>query len=292
MSSLTASASILPGRPLVHGHRGCRGLRPENTLPAFLHAVALGVDVLELDVIISADAQVVVSHEPWASALYCTAPDGQPIRPADERRHNFHRLPYAAIRAYDCGQRPHPGFPEQQTMPAVKPLLAEVIQAADALARKLGRALPNYAVEVKSTVGDEPLYQPKPSRFVELVLAVLSSAQALTRSTLLSFDSRVLQAALVVQPDLPLCLLIEKPFSTESIFQELGFVPAVFGPDFRLLTASLVQALRASFPSLQLVPWTVNEPSDLQRLLSWPLAGITTDYPDRLLKLLSERIGA
>ena len=66
-------------RPQIHGHRGCRGLRPENTLPAFLHALELGVDVLEMDVVISADQQVVVSHEPWLSSLLCLDPAGQRI---------------------------------------------------------------------------------------------------------------------------------------------------------------------------------------------------------------------
>ena len=286
-SYLLSTSSV--GRPLVHGHRGCRGLRPENTLPAFLHAVALGVDVLELDVVISADAQVVVSHEPWPSALYCTAPDGRAIALAEERQHNFYHLPYAAIREFDCGRRQHPGFPEQQTMPAVKPLLAEVIRAADELAQQLGRPLPAYAVELKSTVGDEHTWQPKPGRFVDLVLATLSSARVLARATLLSFDVRLLRTARAAYPDLPLCLLVEQPFETGRLFETLGFVPAVFGPDFQLLSATIVREIKTVFPTLQLVPWTVNEPADLQAALSWPLTGITTDYPNRLLAMLRAR---
>lgn len=277
-------------RTQVHGHRGCRGLRPENTLPAFLHAVALGADVLELDVVISADAHVVVSHEPWPSALYCSAPDGGRLLPQDEQSHNFYRLPYSIIRTYDCGQRRHPGFPEQQSVAAHKPLLADVIRAADELAERLGRVPPSYAVEVKSTIAGDNIFHPTPALFFKQVLAVLHAAQALTRTTLLSFDERILRIARGVHPDLPLCLLVEQPFLAATVFDALGFVPDVFGPDYHLLSRSSVADLRAAYPGLKLVPWTVNEPADLQRLLDWSVDGITTDYPDRLIALLRNSV--
>lgn len=273
-------------RPLIHGHRGCRGLRPENTIPAFLHAVETGVDILELDVIISADAQVVVSHEPWPAALYCTAPDGRPVRPEEERSHNFYRLPYAAIRAFDCGRRRHPGFPQQQPMPAHKPLLAEVIAAADQLSQQLGRPPVGFSVEVKSSSAGDGVCHPAPAPFVGLVLAVLQSAQALARTTLLSFDERILRAARLAQPDLRLCLLLETPFDAARLFDSLGFVPTVLGPDYHLLSTALFQQLQARYPSLEVVPWTVNEPAAMQQLIDWQVAGITTDFPDQLAALL------
>lgn len=277
-------------RPLIHGHRGCRGLRPENTIPAFLHAVALGADVLELDVVISADAQVVVSHEPWPSAHYCTTPDGQPVRPAAERHHNFYHLPYATIRAFDCGQRRHPGFPEQELMPAYKPLLMEVIEAADELAQQLGRPLPGFAVEVKCSPAGDSILHPAPAQFVELVVAVLDSARVLARTTLLSFDERVLRVARATHSDLRLCLLIERPFSPARIFDSLGFVPAVLGPDYHLLTTSLLRELQGAYTGLEVVPWTTNKPADLQQLIDWRVTGITTDYPDRLVALLGSSL--
>lgn len=283
---MSASLPDNPRRPLVHGHRGCRGLRPENTLPAFHHAVALGVDVLELDVVISADGQVVVSHEPWPSAAFCSGPDGEPLRPEQERAVNFFRLPYARIQAFDCGRRGHPGFPEQVPIPAQKPLLAEVIRTADALARQLGRPLPGYAIELKCGPAGDGIWHPAPAAFVELVLAVLGPDELLTRTTLLAFDGRVLQAARHRSPALRLCLLTEQPFAVPEVFRSLGFVPQVFGPDFTLLTRASVLQLRQQFPGLELVPWTINSSAELATALNWPLDGITTDYPDRLLTLL------
>ena len=174
-------------------------------------------------------------------------------------------------------------------MPAYKPLLKEVILAVDTLARQLGRRPVGWSVEVKSTPTGDEIFHPTPARFAELVLAMLQVTQVLTRTTLLSFDERILQQARVAEADLRLCLLRETPFSARQLFEPLGFIPSVFGPDFQLLSASLVRELLDTYPGLELVPWTVNTPADLQRLADWPLAGITTDYPDRLLAVLPPR---
>jgi len=275
------------GQPEVHGHRGCRGLLPENTLPAFAHALALGVDVLELDVIISADRQVVLSHEPWLAADLGRGPAGELIAPAHEQAYNLYELPYATIRRCVVGEWPHPRFPAQQPSPTYRPLLLEVLQLAEATCQRLGRPPVGYSIELKSAPTGDNFFHPAPWPFVELVLAELAAMPGVAaRTTLLSFDGRVLQAARQLAPTLALCLLNEEPAQPAALFQELGFVPQVFGSDFQLLSAELVAQLRAAYPTLRLVPWTVNEQADLHRVLSWRVDGITTDFPDRLLALL------
>ncbi|OWP63461.1 glycerophosphodiester phosphodiesterase [Hymenobacter amundsenii] len=271
--------------PEVHGHRGCRGLRPENTLPAFREALRLGVDAVELDVVISADRQVVVSHEPWMSAAICRLPDGAPIAPAEAPQHNLYQLPYARIREYDCGRTRHPSFPQQQPTPAVKPLLREVVADLENLTRQLGRPPVKYSVEIKSEPAHDYLFQPPPAELLALVLAELRALQIMDRTTLLCFDKRVLQLAHQTAPDLPLCLLIEDEIPLAQHLAALGFRPAVVGPDFRLLTPAWAAELRAQ--AIRLVPWTVNEPADLRAVLAMHPWGITTDYPDRLLALRS-----
>lgn len=284
-----ASTSFLPrlaGQPEVHGHRGCRGLLPENTLPAFLHALALGVDVLELDVVISADQQVVVSHEPWLAAQLGRGPDGKRIDPLQEQALNLYQLPYATIRRCAVGEWPHPLFPTQQPSPSYRPLLREVLRAAEAACQHLGRPPVGYSIEIKSTPAGDTIYHPEPVRFVELVLAEIAAVAVQPRTTLLSFDARILQVARRLAPAQALCLLSETPAAANTLFTELGFVPQVFGPDFHLLSSESVQILRAAYPGLRLVPWTLNEPDDLHRVLSWHVDGITTDFPDRLLAML------
>lgn len=292
MKNVLATSASAARAPLagieVHGHRGCRGLRPENTLPAFAHALALGADALELDVVISADEQVVVAHEPWLASHLGPGPDGQLLAAGQGHAHRFYALPYARIRACPVGQWPTPGFAEQQAVPTYRPLLREVFELGES-AGAAGRAPVGYSVEVKCTPAGDGWYHPRPARFVELVLAELRAAQVMARTTLLCFDARVLREARRLCPALRLCLLVETEAtaSLEEHIRDLGFVPDVLGPAFGLLSAARVRALRVRFPAMQLVPWTVNEASDLQRVLSWPVAGITTDYPDRLLTLQS-----
>ena len=279
-------------RPEIHGHRGCRGLRPENTLPAFLHALALGVDVIELDVVISADNQVVVSHEPWLNPLICLDPDGHAVAPTEARQHNLYQMPYATIRRCDCGQLRHPSFPEQVSAPAHKPLLSEVFATLEAAVRALGRAPVGYSVELKSTPGGDGIFHPAPPEFLALVLAELAAARVLPRTTLLCFDPRILRLAHQLRSDLATSLLVEDDLPWASSISNLGFTPTAFGPDFTSVTAAAVHALRTDFPGLRLVPWTVNDQTDMHRLLALGMDGMTTDYPDRLKSVLSAQYGA
>ena len=277
-----------PKRPEVHGHRGCRGLLPENTLPGFLHAAALGVDVLEMDVVISADLQVVVSHDAWLAAHLCRDAGGLRIAPARERQHNLYRMPYAAVRQCDCGSLPQPGFPGQQLVAAPKPLLREVLAATRSLPRPPGGKRLRYSIEVKCTPSGDHLYHPEPAQFLALVLAELVAADVLPRTTLLCFDPRVLRLARArLGSGLAVCLLSESGQPWPAAVAELGFRPDVFGPNYESVTADAVAELRRLYPGTGLVPWTVNNPADMQQLLSLGVDGLTTDYPDRLLAILA-----
>ncbi|RZK36825.1 MAG: glycerophosphodiester phosphodiesterase [Hymenobacter sp.] len=273
--------------PQIHGHRGCRGLFPENTLPAFLHAVHLGVEVLELDVVISADHQVVVAHDPWLPAHLGLSPTGQRIDACRERDYNIYRLPYSTIKQSMLGILPQPLFPEQQLVPTYRPLLREVLEATEATCQSIGRAPVGYSIEIKSTAATDTIFHPTPILFTELVLQAIPTA-IVARTTILSFDERILQAARSIQPITRVCLLVETPFSPEQLFDSLGFIPAVFGPEFQLLNHEALKSIRELYPSLSVVPWTINEPSAIERAVSWQVDGITTDYPNRAIFLLAQ----
>ena len=268
----------------VHGHRGCRGLRPENTLSAFLHATQLGVDVLEMDVVLSADGEVVVSHEPWFAAAICRDPVGRPIDPAQEQSPKLYQLPYSAIRGYDCGSTRHPDFPQQQSVAAPKPLLREVFPAVEQLAAQLVRPAVQYSIEIKCRPAGDGSEHPLPDQMVAAVGEVVRAAGVAGRVRLLSFDQRILRAARRQLPALPLCLLVENFQPLEAHLSALGFVPDTYGPMQELVTPALAAEVGAL--AMQLVPWTVNTEADMRRLLQLRVSGITTDYPDRLLRLL------
>jgi glycerophosphoryl diester phosphodiesterase len=293
-SRVQAGMSSIPSftppssHPQVHGHRGYRGLLPENTLPAFLHAIALGVDVVEMDVVISADHQVVVSHEPWLAAHLGRGPSGELIRPEQEQTYNIYQLPYSTIRRCVVGEWPSPSFPSQQPVSTYRPLLREVLDACESTCHRLQRPPVGYSIEIKSEPGGDEIFHPAPARFTELVLAEIQAAGIASRTTVLSFDPRILRAVRQLAPTQALCLLSEVSFNATTLFAELGFEPEVFGPDFRLLSSALVGSLASTYPNLELVPWTVNELHDLKQAIAWGVRGITTDYPNRLLHLLQQ----
>jgi glycerophosphoryl diester phosphodiesterase len=274
---------IAPVLPQIHGHRGCRGLLPENTLPAFARAVALGVAALEMDVVLSADGQVVVSHEPWLTAR-CHDAQGFPVAAGTELQHNLYRMPYSLIRECDCGLIAHPGFPQQQRLPAYKPLLREVIEATEIQTRKLGQSAMLYSVEIKSTPGTDQVFHPGPEEFVTQVLAVLQATNVQERTTVLSFDQRILRALRQQDSAQALCLLVEDSIPYTTHLNSLGFLPTVYGPQFTLVTGPMVADLHQK--GISVVPWTVNTVADAVRLQHMGVNGLTTDYPDVLLSFL------
>jgi glycerophosphoryl diester phosphodiesterase len=239
-----------------------------------------------MDVVISADRQVVVSHEPWLNPQFCLAPNGKIIPPDAAHSHNLYQIPYATIRRCECGMLQHPGFPDQVSEPAYKPLLREVLSIIERATVKLARPPVGYSIEIKSGPSGDGVFHPAPPEFLSLVLAELGAAGVLPRTTLLCFDERILQLAHHTQPALATCLLVENSEPWMSSIQHLGFVPAVFGPYHRTVSTEAVAQLRATHPGLRLVPWTVNEPEEMRQLLTLGVDGITTDYPDRLLTLL------
>ena len=285
----SSNAFLVPSEFDVQGHRGARGLAPENTMPAFQKALDLGVTTLELDVVISKDGTVVVSHEPWMSHQICRTPDGERISAADEKEHRILEMTYDQVAAYDCGSLPHPDFPEQQTEPAPKPLLREVIDMAEDRVDRGGRDRPIfYNVEVKSRPGWDGTFTPPPEPFVTAVYGVLKEAGVRRRATLQSFDPRALKVAHEMDPALRLALLVGESFDPglEAQIQMLGFTPDVFSPDYQLLNAE--RMTQAAEHGMQVVPWTVNDPDAMRRLLDLGVDGLITDYPNRALDVIEE----
>src|SRR5690348_1825360 len=128
--SMVASAQYIPKFD-IQGHRGARGLRPENTIPAFLMALDSGVTTLELDIAITKDKQVIVSHEPWMSASICLDSSGSAIPEKEERKFNIYQMTYAQVQGFDCGSIGNSRFPRQEKMKSAKPLLRDVIVAVE-----------------------------------------------------------------------------------------------------------------------------------------------------------------
>jgi glycerophosphoryl diester phosphodiesterase len=269
----------------TQGHRGCRGLMPENTIPAMIKALDLGVTTLEMDAVITKDSQVVLSHEPFFNHEISTSPDGLPISEATEKQHNIFQLDYAQVKRYDVGLAKHPRFPRQEKIAAVKPLLADVFDAADAHAKKTNRALPFYNIETKSQAFTDNQFHPEPGRFVELLMQVIQQKKIEQRVIIQSFDVRTLQYLHQHYPQIQTAYLVERPSlnSMDAQINKLGFTPTIFSPEHRLVTTAMINYCREK--KIKLIPWTVNELSTMQKLKDMGVDGIISDYPDLFAQL-------
>ncbi len=268
----------------LQGHRGCRGLMPENTVPAFLKALELGVNTLELDVIISQDKQVVVSHEPYFNADFSIDPNGTPVTRKEQKDLNLYKMPYAEIKRYDTGSNGNPNFPEQQKLKAYKPLLSEVITQAEAYRKAHNLPAFSYNIELKSEPLEYNISQPEPAPFCDLVYAVISNALAPERIVIQSFDFAMLkqwhgQTEAGTYKKVRLAALVENLRSVDKNLEELGFTPDIYSPYYRLIGKDRIAALHEK--GIKVIPWTVNTPDDMRRLLSEGVDGLITDYPNR-----------
>jgi len=284
---VVALSSCMPQKnlhPDIHGHRGCRGLLPENTIPAFLKATELGCDFLELDVIISKDGQVIISHEPWMSNLLCLTPDGDPILEADEQRHNLYTMTVAEIQRYDCGSIEHPDFPDQDQRKTNKPTLRELLEQVDEHALLSGVAPPSFNIEIKSDPALYGTFQPQPVPFAHAVIETIDSLGLAERCIIQSFDPAILEAVHAERDDLPLALLVETATDLNTALAQLTFKPTIYSPHFSMADSTLLSALRQK--EIDLVVWTVNEPADIQRMFDLGVDGIISDYPDRVITIL------
>lgn len=265
----------------IQGHRGCRGLMPENTIPAFQKAVELGVTTLEMDLAVTVDGELVVSHEPYFSSEISLDTAGNFIPDSAQLNHNIFKMPYSEVKKYDCGLKPHPRFPEQQKIPVAKPLLMDVFREVEAVPKASGKI--RYNIEIKSQVGSEGVYHPTPADFSDLVFESIRKSIGFERITIQSFDFRVLQYFHGHYPEVTLALLIENKLPSKQNLDSLGFIPAIYSCDFDLLSRPEVRNLQDQ--GMKVIPWTVNEVSDMKTLIDWGVDGLITDYPDRYFKL-------
>ena len=282
----SADASRSPDGFDLQGHRGARGLVPENTIPSFRRALDLGVTTLELDVVLAADGTVVVSHEPWMMREKCRAPDGDPIPDGASRSHNLYELSYDRIAAYDCG-RTLSDFPEQEAVSAPKPRLRDVVEMAEAYGADHERDPVFYNVEIKSRPDWEGTFQPEPDDYVRRVLAAVTETGVAPRTTIQSFDPRIVEAAHRQNDVVRLAFLIGEggDEGLEQNLAQLSFTPDVYSPNAALVNEALVTAVHDR--GLRLVPWTVNDPAAMRRLIRLGVDGLITDYPDRAQTVLN-----
>ncbi|HLK66462.1 MAG TPA: glycerophosphodiester phosphodiesterase [Bryobacteraceae bacterium] len=256
---------------LVHGHRGARARRPENTVPAFQYAIEQGVDALEMDLAVTKDNVVVISHDPILEGPICKGPAPTAV---------IHELTLAQVRQWDCGSVRNPLFPTQQTVAGTRiPTLDEVFDLA-------GRGNFDFNIETKS-FPEKPEYSPAPAEFVRLVLEKVRKYHLEKRVILQSFDFRTLVEMRKLAPEIRLAALTEDdPRDFAAIAAEAGKAK-IISPYYRLVTPQKVEA--AHHAGLQVIPWTVNKPEDWADMIAAKVDAIISDDPAELIAYLKRQ---
>jgi glycerophosphoryl diester phosphodiesterase len=303
----TQEGNVVPEPPEapqfdLQGHRGARGRRPENTLPAFEYALDVGVTTLELDLHLTKDGVVVVIHDDVVGKNCHLEGENSPPVPAPQISH----LTLAEVKQYRCDLNPDPGrFPDQvaEAMPLAGedyaiPTLEEVFQFARTYAdselktesQRQKAAEVRFNIETKrkpdhpEAIGDDFDGQ-KPGLFEERIVELVEEFSLADRVTIQSFDHRSIDVIPQLNPEIETVALTSGPDDPGRIAAETS--ASIWSPDYRTLTAEKLAAAHEA--GLLVVPWTVDEPGDMEKLIELGVDGLITDYPDRLAEILAER---
>lgn len=261
-------------------HRGGRGIFPENTIPAMLNAVDLGVTTLEMDAMITKDKQVIVSHDPYFNPDITTKPDGNFLQQGEEKNLVLYQMNYEEIKRYDVGMKEHPKFKQQKKLKAVKPKLSDLIDSVEAYTKSKHLPPRFYNIETKSKASTDNVNHPEPAEFVELILQVIKAKHIETRTIIQSFDVRTLQYLHNTYPSIKTAYLVEGQEGLPQQMKELGFTPTIYSPEYHIVDRALIAECKKM--GMKVIPWTVNDVAKMKELKDWGVDGIITDYPNLL----------
>jgi glycerophosphoryl diester phosphodiesterase len=290
----------------LQGHRGARGLAPENTIAGFAKALAIGVHTLETDIAISRDGVLLISHDPSLNPDITRGPDGQ-FLPA--RGPVIFHAPWAELQRYDVG-RLKPGtryagqYPDQQPVDGARlPALAELF----ALVKRAGDPKLRLALETKiNPLAPDDTAAPEP--FARALVAAVRDAGLATRTSILSFDWRTLQTIQREAPEIPTVYLTARQRWLDNVGRgpatpwTAGFALADHGSVPKMIRAAggkvwssfhgdldAAQVKEAQALGLQVLAWTVNEPAQIEAMLDLGVDGIVSDRPDRVREAMARR---
>ena len=266
----------------LQGHRGYRGLYPENSTIGFLKSLDVGVNTIELDVVISKDKHVVVSHEPWISKNICIDQNGNRII-NDKENFNIYSMEYNEIKKFDCGIIGNEKFPDQKKISVFKPTLNYVIKIIENYIKEKGYKPVNYNIEIKSSNETDLIFHPDVKEFSELVVNNIKNNKILERTTIQSFDFRVLKYINKNYPQIGLSVLVSENYDPQKNLDDLSFLPDIYSPNYKFINKEDLEYLKKK--KIKIIPWTVNSYSDIAKILNLGVDGIISDYPERVLEI-------
>lgn len=285
-------------------HRGGKSLYPENTIPAMKNALKMNVTTLEMDLAITKDKKVILSHDAFLSPELITKPDGTYIPKDSGFYYKIYEMPYDKIKTFDVGLKKLDNYPDQKKMKVQKPLFSDIIDACESYSRELNRPLPYYNIETKTRPFSDNIFHPEPKEFLDLMMKIIVEKGIQDRVIIQSFDPRTLEIIHKEYPKIMTALLVEKvdnkkleqqrtyfkniPVEKFRLYPDhlngvagdmkfLSFTPTIYSPDHRLVTPALVQECHKL--GMKVIPWTVNTKERLQELKSMGIDGVISDDP-------------
>ncbi|MFA8301289.1 MAG: glycerophosphodiester phosphodiesterase family protein [Hyphomicrobiales bacterium] len=265
---------------IMVAHRGCRGLLPENTIPAFLHGIELGADCIEMDVYITKDNKVVVSHDPTISPLFGSNPDGSAVTPEQSKELIIYNMTYDELEKYDVGKRQNPRFPRQKTMPVKIPLLSDVFKAVDNYYKENSDIKKRiiFIIEIKGPKRWDKIYHPEIPIYVDRVMEEIQKYHGPDRVIMHSFDVRSVNYIHKKYPSFTVSYL-KRYKGVKVNLDSVDFTPKSYEPLFSTLTKTDVDSLHQF--GIKVVPWTVDTLFQMEEMIEiLNVDGLTSDYPD------------
>ncbi len=262
----------------IHGHRGSRGVLPENTLESFAFSIESGAEAIELDVVMSGDGQLVVSHDPFIHHEICTHPDGRRISEEEEKNLNIFKMSAGEVKNFPCGTFAHFRFPEQNILKSHKPTLSELCRFVRGFCAQNNFQIPLFNIEIKSSTEWDGVFHPYPAEYARSFYTQFCAINFVENAWIQSFDGRILNELNALDSSLRLIYLSDDSEKTiDEKLNELDFLPFGYSPSWRILNEEVVSFCKNN--KLELLAWTVNEKQEAERLMRMGVKNIITDYP-------------
>ena len=257
----------------IFGHRGCRGLLPENSIISFKKAIELGVNGIEWDVVVNKDHELIISHEPYIDISYCKKID---TNNNSSTNLNIYEMTTDEIRLYDCGNIFNKEFPDQKLASITKPTVKEALN-------DLKEHNPIILFEIKSSEKNYGIYQPYPKAYAEIILNELKEYEFLENIIFMSFDPEMLNSLNKIMPDQKYIYLEYNPLNNfEKCLSFLNFKPYALGLYFPMINKETIKI--AHINGIHVYAWTVNEVKTGNELKNIGIDGLITDYPNLFIK--------
>jgi glycerophosphoryl diester phosphodiesterase len=256
---------------------------PENTIASEKNAIDYGC-TLEMDLQMSEDGKIVVSHDSYFNAAFCLTPEGDTMSAADGRSRLIYQMPYDSVKLYDVGMKPYRAFPRQKKIRAAKPLLSELIDSVEAYAATKG-FVNHYNIEIKSNPKADGRNYSSLEAYIDSAMKIIQRSGIEDRTMMQSFDLRALRILHKRYKNVKTSYLVgaADPKTAKEYIKALGFRPDIFSPEYSIVTADLVHSFHRR--RVKVIPWTPNTLVEIQRLKELGVDGVITDYPDLFAQL-------